>query len=482
MIPFPRNYERREGELKLTEGGRIVVADDALAPLANVVATELELLAAIRLPVVPGTPRAGDVGLTLDDSLAGEQNVVDVGDFAAVRGGTYPALADGTVTLLQMLGDRAKLGVLPRGCAKDEPALPFRGLMVDLARQWHEVETLRKLIILCRWYKIRTLHLHLTDDQSFTFPSTAYPQLATPGRSYTLEQLRDLEAFASERGVTLLPELDVPGHSTALNQALPSLVACDPPGVHDICPGRESTYEVLQTLIREMCDVFRTTPHFHIGADECQAKAWPACAHCRSYREKHGLDDEHELYRHFLVRANDIVKRCGKRTIAWEGFRREGKVHIPRDIAIMEFESYYCLPQHLLEDGFEVINTSWRPLYVCNDSLRWPARTIHRWNHLRWESPWPISGAYGPGITVDPTPAVLGAEMCSWGQCNAAELPSLRERLATMSERIWNPDGGRSFDDLSVRMERAELQLSRLFISLQPRERWYPWVTNPERE
>jgi hexosaminidase len=484
MIPIPESIETRTGNLPLSGEARIVAADPALRPLAELLAHEVSVLARVKPPVTEEAARPGDIVLTLDPALAGEEYALEVVDQARVRGGTPRAVAWGTVTLLQSLrGGVKEPAEFPRLQVTDRPALGYRGLMVDLARQWHPIESVRMLVALCRWYKINTLHLHLTDDQSFTFPSRAYPHLATPERHYTREQLEELEAYAQAGGVTLLPELDVPGHSRALLTALPDLVGCGgDAGGCDICPGRESTYAVMETLIGEMCEVFRATPHFHLGADESERHAWKSCPHCRARMAAEGLANEEELYRYFLIRVNEIVKRCGKQTIVWEGFGPGGTLKVPTDVAVMVFESDYHLAPDLLAAGYPVINTSWQPLYVCGPGLCWPPAAIYRWNPWRWETPWERSPAYRAPIQTQPTPAMWGAQLCSWGQQDPEELPSLRERLAAMSERAWAPERT-DVGDFFTRLEHTDWQLSRFIHSAWPASQWPYWIHRPvERE
>jgi hexosaminidase len=311
--------------------------------------------------------------------------------------------------------------------------------------------------------KIGYLQLHFTDDQSWTFPSKAYPKLATPDRQYTLEELRELEAFASTRGVTIVPEIEAPGHSMALIHALPEVVGNDPlaAGSNALCVGRESTYQTLDTILGEVCDVFKSTPYLHIGADEVNKSAWTQCKHCIEYRKQRGIENEEELYRHFINRMNDLVKKYGKRTIVWEGFKVTGKISISKDITVMEFESLYEMPQNYVAAGYAVINTAWQPLYVVNEK-NWTPEKIFSWNMYRWEHWISQSPAYPNGIDVPETPLIVGAQMCSWEQPAKDEIPSLRHRLAAMSERVWDHSTRRTFADFSARLESADAKLTKL--------------------
>ncbi|MCE5279360.1 MAG: family 20 glycosylhydrolase [Planctomycetaceae bacterium] len=460
LIPLPAQTAVKDGEMMLLPASRIVVAEAALAPLAKVLAGEIEQLVGLRVATAEGAPRAGDIALSIEASMGAEAYELIVGKSAAVRGGTYAAAAMGTVTLLQSLASSGSAS-LPHMRVSDRPLAPYRGLMVDVARQWHSVGTLKQLVVLCRWYKINTLQLHLTDDQSFTFPSRSMPGLATRGRQYTLDQLADLETFARDRGVAILPELDMPGHAAAAVKGAPERLACDPPGRNTICAGNEETYRALDALVGEMCDVFKTSAYFHIGADEVSTAAWSRCRHCRDYMARNGLGGTKELYRHFIVRMNEIVKRHGRKMIVWEGFSRRGQVKIPPDVTVMVFESMYNIAPDVLSGGHAVINTAWQPLYVT-DGRKWSPRHIYGWNMYRWEHWAPVSPAFWRAIVVPQTDRVLGAQICSWEQADPDELPSLRQRLAAMAERTWNPHAGRSYADFAARLKILDEKLDRL--------------------
>ncbi|MCE5325436.1 MAG: beta-N-acetylhexosaminidase [Planctomycetaceae bacterium] len=462
LIPLPADSVVKDASMMLLSRSRIVMSEPALAPLAKVLAGEIWQLAGLRLATAEGAPREGDIALSIDASMGAEAYELSVGKTASVRGGTYAAAAMGTATLLQaMTIPSGGVAALPHMQVNDRPLAPYRGLMVDVARQRHSVETLKQLVVLCRWYKINTLQLHLTDDQSFTFPSRSMPGLATPGRQFTLDELTDLETYARDRGVAILPELDMPGHATAAVKGAPERLACDPPGRGTICAGNEDTYRALDTLVGEMCDVFKTSAYFHIGADEVSTAAWSRCRNCRAYMARNGLDGTKELYRHFIVRMNEIVKRHGRKMIVWEGFGKSGAVKIPADVTVMVFESMYNIAPDVLSGGHAVINTAWQPLYVT-DGRKWSPQHIYGWNMYRWEHWAPVSPAFWRAIVVPQTDRVLGAQICAWDQNDPDEMPSLRQRLAAMAERTWNPHAGRNYADFAARLKVTDEKLDRL--------------------
>ncbi len=175
LIPQPKQLTPGSGTLEIGVRGRIVATDASLQPLAEVLAGEIERLAGHKLTTAK-EPAAGDIVLTLDGQLQGEAYRLEVTDRALVRGGNYDAVATGTASLLQALR-RTDAGLtVPRLSIADEPSYPFRAALIDLARKYHTPGGIEQVIDLCRFYKIRYLHLHLTDDQLFMFPSQKFPQ------------------------------------------------------------------------------------------------------------------------------------------------------------------------------------------------------------------------------------------------------------------------------------------------------------------
>jgi hexosaminidase len=177
IVPQPHSVEFKKGEM--TVGSRIVISSPELKSLAEVVAEEFQLLTGKKLSIVTGMAAAGDVSLKIDPKMKGESYELSVDQQATIKGGNYDAVAMGTVSLLQSLVNRENNIVLPKLTIKDKPAVGYRGVMVDIARRWHKFETLKQVVVLCRWYKIRYLQLHFDDTESFTFPSKAFPKLAT---------------------------------------------------------------------------------------------------------------------------------------------------------------------------------------------------------------------------------------------------------------------------------------------------------------
>ncbi len=464
VIPQPSEVRLEVGNLSIAAGLDLSVDDAQLQPLTSIFQRDLYRLTGLHGD--PGT-QAPTLRLTIDPSLSGDQYALRIGNGITVEGGSYRAVSMGLVTLLQSIDDQH---TLPRMEVDDQPARPYRSVMIDLARKWHDVNTLREIIELCKWYKVNYLHLHLTDDQSFTFPSTAFPDLATEGRSYSLEQLRALNAYAFDRGVTLIPEIDVPGHATQMVAKMPDTFGIGDPSQNPftISMGSERAYAALEVLIGELAAVFTHSPYIHIGGDEAFFVGMGEDPETVAYMAAHDLPNLDELFRHFLIRLHGMVQAHGKETMVWAGFSADGALALPRDLIVMAWESQYYDPQHLVDDGFRVVNASFKPLYVVNNRKWQPDYIYRHWNVRRWES-WAIDSDTFSGSEIRPSNRVLGATLCAWEQHAVNELPRLRRRLPAMAARLWSNEPP-SFERFRNALEHTDQTLSKMLRPFSVRE------------
>ncbi len=434
LVPGATMFDLQSGNTSLSQGFSFQIESKSLAPLAQIFNDDFYLLTGIKNE---NSKQLQPIQLLIDETLTDEAYEMHVGEKVLIKGGSYSAVSMGLISLLQLMNKSLEV---PKVVLRDSPELEYRSLMIDVARGWHEMSVLKEIITLCKWYKVNYLHLHLTDDQSFTFPSTAYPQLATEGRSFTLLELKELNQYAIERGVTLVPEIDVPGHSTQFVRKMPALFGIGDPGKNSytISMGKEEVYEALETIIGEIAEAFPYSPYIHIGGDEAFFTGMEDDPETIAYLKKHDLPNLDELFRHFLVRLNEMVKSKGKQTIAWAGFGEEGEVEIPKDIIVMLWEGQYFEPKKLLDQGYSIINASFKPLYVVNNR-KWDADYIYtQWNPNRFES-WATEPDIYRGIELPENDQVLGATMCVWEQNQINQIHRLTKRLPAMVEHLWNP-------------------------------------------
>ena len=480
IIPTPKeiDYLTNTIALILPKNLKIYCSKESLRSVAIIFGEQLSLLG-FKHQLSYEKATNANISLLLDDSLEVEEHRISTDQNIVISGGSYNAISAAMTSILHLLEKKGEDILFPLVKIRDFPDAPYRGLLIDLARRWHTIETLKKLIDLSAFYKLNYMQLHLTDDQSFTFPSEAYPKLATKGRHYSKEELVDLVDYSMRRGITLIPEIDIPGHSKKFIETYPEIFS---PKLKKwgknmwggdafnnvINIGSEKVYSALDVILDEVIEIFHTSPYIHIGADEATIDNLEGDPLAEAMMKKENLGgDVHELYRHFIVRMNEMVKSKNKIMCIWEGFKREGKVQIPKDIIVFEFESLYNLPNHLVEDGYTLVNTSWVPLYVVGTGIeggwiprKWEPKKIYSWNMWQWDHYYYKSPASKKPIQLDKTPQVIGAQMCAWEQTDEGEIPSLRKRVPTFVERIWNTDYKLPFEEFYTNLDKSDHRLT----------------------
>ena len=397
----------------------------------------------------------------------GENIVIEAGD---LDGATY-ALA----TLLQMVEKEGESLIAPAVEICDKPDCEYRTLMVDLARKWHPFSTLLAYVDLCYLYKIKNLHLHFTDTQSYTLPSEKFPKFPTPDRHYTREQIAELNEYARAKNIEIIPEFDLPGHARPIVTAYPELFANIPNGEDKdidfalffadikqnvICVAKEGIMDTLRVMTEEIIGMFPYSRYLHIGGDEANIGEWANCRECTKYMQKHGIDGPRELYTHFIKKMTDLVLELGKTPIVWEGFPRKGNEEISRKVLVTAWESYYYLAPEMLEDGFTITNASWEPLYTVPaghrvvSSGRWYPDDIADWNIYTWKNWNKKTAAFEKPIVVEPTDKIKGATFCAWENDYDGEIATVRENLAAMSEKTWNINSTMTKEEMKAAIDR----------------------------
>ena len=473
LVPQPKTLTRGEGVLRLGASSPIVAADPELAPLAAILAEEIHRTTGVAL--APGGAASGEHGrivLRLDPALKGESYTLNIDDGdATVSGGNYPSVAAGTATLLQLIGRAGAAGglVVPKLAIVDEPRYWYRAAMIDLARKYHTPQGVEQVIELCRLYKIRYLHLHLSDDHLFMFPSTRFPQL---GRSnvefarfeppsklhiapYTLDELRGLEKFARERGVYLVPEIDLPGHSGRLIADARDTFGFAGNG-STVNIASPKTVAALTALLNEVMDVFQSTPVIHLGADEVGLYGLDATPEYKAAQARDGVKSVHEMYCKFIADMQEVVRKRGKRAIVWEeAWSPRAKFPLAKDALVMEWTMGRD-PRAIVKSGYSVINASWTPFYIVRENKR-AAEFLFNWSLLHFGR----NGSSGFTALTD-SDGLAGAEICSWENSENIEIQSMRDRLAVLAERAWNPRADGDFAAFQSRRAHTDALLESL--------------------
>ena len=375
--------------------------------------------------------------------------------------GAMAALA----TLAQLAGE----DVVDVAEVRDAPRFPWRGLMLDTARHFISTTALKRTLDAMWFYKLNVLHLHLTDDQGFRFRSKAHPELASAD-AYGTDELRDLVAYAADRGIRVVPELDVPGHTTSWLAAHQEWALGAPPavapsrrfGVHKSCidPGKAAVLSAVDALFEELADVF-PDEFLHLGGDEAVALD----AHTQSA---------------FVARLVHRLLELGKRPLAWDECLHPD---LPAQTTVQAWRGV-AARDAALQAGFDCVVSA--PYYL---DLFYPAQAHAvsptasaadvasasadpRLSHVRQGIDWMRDFATVPALRPRPPGRVLGGEACMWSELVTEALLDARvwSRLPAIAEQFWHGDAATSGSDLLGRLSKTRGALAGLGIVAEDRD------------
>jgi len=364
IVPVPVKMELGQDVLLPTEAMRIVTPDASLAPLASILAHEMGAVIGIRPTVeMNGIAKPGDVELALTRGGKEEAYRLTVGETVKIEARTHQGMAYGTMTLLQAYCERPIAGrfrqyewVLPHLSIEDEASKPFRGVLIDVARRYNSPRALKLVIQLARYYKIRYITLHLNDDQGWTFPLKSYPKAGSSNqgfrgprpRLYTMGELRELVAFADQRGVTLIPGIEFPAHCNSIRRVhgedFNGYEEGKPLGLADMANPR--IYPAIQRIYGEVSELLASSPYIHIGCDEANISLNKRdTEHYKKFMADRNLENVHELFHYFAAQLAGYAKENGKAAIFWaDGLKtwdHELPRKLPKDMIAMDWRSRY---------------------------------------------------------------------------------------------------------------------------------------------
>lgn len=347
---------------------------------------------------------------------------------------------------------------------EDSPDFAFRAVMIDVARRYHSPSTLRRIVRWCQLGKVRYLQLHLTDDQNWMMPSEVLKGVDSRNThkrpAYTKQELTELQAYARARGISIIPEIDLPGHSTLLCQHDPDVFRIQgSPSTNCINFASPIVRTKLTQLIHEVADVFPDAPYIHLGGDEAWYPTPEKDPHFAAQADK----SAQQIFVDFVAELSRVVLKRGRTPIVWEGFGRSDYANatIPRETVVIAWENHYYPADELLADGYRIVNAGWNPGYVVNH-YPWDAYTL---------VPLPKMYQWDPRVfglvTHDHTrnlgdsPNLLGGLMCWWEghEWNAQRV--LPHRIATFGARLWNRNGERDYAAFQKRLDSALTRIDR---------------------
>lgn len=384
--------------------------------------------------------RDGEVVVALEPGLAREEYRLDVTGAVEISGGSPAAVSWGVATLLQISAYEAGAVLVPRVRISDSPAYPFRAIVLDIASRPYGLEQLKELVEFARFYKINHVQLRLTSDEAVAFPMSAL-DTGRPWRVYGRSDLEALENFAADRGVTLIPEIGLPGGSRALVSSDPGLFAlgdgsANPRTVHI---AREGTYEAIDSIVGDVAQIFTGAPFIHIGGRDVDLRGFASDPETADFMQAKGLESLAELQRYFTARVARMVSKRGRRPLLWD-LPPDGVVQLPADLGIV---ARGLGPQELTEalaDRRMVVNASPVPLDVTADRRSTPLE-LDGWSPLRWQH-WDAGYPSRNPFELPRVAEVDGGALSVLGLEGFLALPALRKRLPRVAESLWSGEVG----------------------------------------
>jgi hexosaminidase len=340
---------------------------------------------------------------------------------------------------------------------QDQPRFPWRGLHLDVSRHWMPIEVVKRNLDGMAAVKLNVFHWHLSDDQGFRVESKRFPklqQLGSDGLYYTQDQIREVIAYARDRGIRVVPEFDVPGHTTSWLVGYAELASAPGPyqiernwGVFDptMDPTRDSTYQFLDAFIGEMAALFPDS-FFHIGGDEVTGKQWKNSARIRAFMRKNGLKTTGDLQAYFNRRLQKIVTTHGKRMEGWDEILDPD---LPKNIVIQSWRGQKSLAE-AARHGFSGILSNGYYL----DHME-PASTLYAVDPLEGDA---------ASLTDEEKTRILGGEIAMWGEFVSPENVDSRiwPRAAAVAERLWSPQEVKDVPSMYRRLEDVSQVLDHL--------------------
>ncbi len=474
-----------------------IVADEASKTVGDYLAAALQLALGYRLAVVDTSaakttdPKSGNIFLTIDssdDSLGAEGYRLSVDkNNVRITGGSPAGVFYGCQTLRQLLpaeilAPKTIADVewsLPCLRIKDYPRFAWRGVLLDVARHFRSVEEVKTFIDELAFYKINRLQLHLTDDQGWRVEIKKYPKLTEIGSwrkgkdgkpyggFYTQDDIRALVAYAQERFVTIVPEIEMPGHATAAAAAYPYISCRGVPvevqtkwGIFPdlYCAGNDQAFAFIEDVLSEVVELF-PSKYIHIGGDEAKKTYWKKCPKCQARIKAEGLKNEHELQSYFVKRVERFLNSKDRILIGWDEILEGG---LAPGATVMSWRGVKggiaaARARH------DVVMSPTTHCYFDYKQYLPGNPKVHLYyiplQHIYSYEPIP------PELDAAQAKHILGAQANVWTE----RIPTLADvqrmtfpRVLALAEVVWSPKSGKNWQDFSQRMPQQKRKLKRM--------------------
>ncbi len=461
LMPFPASVQPGTGQLPINQSFTVAVTGAHDAPLDGEVQrfeTQLSRQTGIAFRPKPGaTPtlqihadhgREAVQKLSEDESY--ELTVADSG--AKLTAPTTLGAMRGLQTFLQLVQITPTGFAAPAVTLKDQPRFAWRGLLIDVSRHFIPIDVLKRNIDGMAAVKMNVLHWHLSDDQGFRVESKKFPKLTqagSDGQFYTQDEIREFINYAHDRGIRVMPEFDMPGHTRSWYLGYPELSSGAGPytleggGIDPIMdPTRESTYKFLEKFIAEMAKLFPDA-YFHIGGDEVDGKQWDANPKIQEFIHAHNMKNNQDLQAYFNQRLEKIVAKNHKTMVGWDEILHPD---LPKTIVVQSWRGQASLAA-AAKQGYRGLLS-----YGYYLDLMWPAA-----RHYAVD---PMADAAAT-LTPEEKKLILGGESCQWAEWVTPENidSHIWPRNAVIAERLWSPPEVQDAASMYARMNAVSYDL-----------------------
>jgi len=484
LLPVPQSMQLQAGRFVLSTSFNIAVktgtADTILYAAANRMYQTLNRRTGLYFSTQYITPETGNgaaLTVSVNKNIAGQLNIDEsytltvTSTNIALTAETTEGAIHGFETILQLVSNDNGTWYLPTVIVNDTPRFKWRGLMIDVARHFIPLDGLKRNIDAMAAVKLNVLHLHLSDDEGFRIESKAFPLLHLKGSNgdyYTQLEMKGLISYAQQRGITIVPEFDVPGHCSSLLAGYPQLASAPGPykpgprfnlpdkpltlgevmkivtamPTATIDPTKESTYSFLDKLFGEMAALF-PSPYIHIGADENNGLAWATNPAIAAYMKKNNMATPHALQAYFVRRLQQLLAKHNKYTSGWE---EAFSPQLPNNLLVQVWSDGSYFNKAVAHSNKVIVS---KGFYL---DLFMPAY-IHYNNDMI------------PAMVPDPTQQLFyGGEGALWSE--AVDMNNIDTRAwpraAAIAERLWSPASVNNVDDMYRRLFVISRQLDEL--------------------
>ena len=492
IIPMPQNLVQNQGVFKLSSGTSFGATTDEAKTVAEFFAAKMRNATGYNISVSD----KGDITLTLDAALDvnDEGYTLDVtSEGVTVKAKTPQGLFYGMQSFMQLLPAEIESAEKASGIAwqapavsiKDEPRFGYRGVMLDVCRHFIPVEDIKKQIDVLSLFKINRLHWHLTEDQGWRIEIKKYPKLTEVGSKridgegteykgyYTQEEIKEVVKYAQDRFITIVPELEMPGHELAAIAAYPELSckgeAITPRviwGVEDIvmCPGKEDMFVFLEDVIKEMVELFPGT-YFHVGGDECPKTSWKNCPTCQARIKKEGLkaDGKHtaeeRLQSYVITRMEGVLAKYGKKIIGWDEILEGG---LSPDATVMSWRGEEGGIASALQDHDVIMTPGGNGMYLDHYQGDSKIEPVAIGGYTTLEKTYSYNPTPDTLVAMKKDHFVKGVQTNIWTEyLYNVDLVEYRmyPRVLALSEIGWTNVDRKNFDDFARRINNAYVRL-----------------------